>query len=376
MKQLVNIYHLIAKPSILAMALAMLMIFVSGCKKTPDWIIQPEEMAQLMADVHTAEAVVDYNYSSFPTDSAKQALKQSVFAAHGVSSEQVDTSLVWYGNNIEQYIKVYDRTLEILQERQGKFASATSQQMAVTGDSVEVWSGPRRVTVSESMPSRIITFSILPDSTWRNGDVYSLKFKPINPQGRVEARILADYSNGTTRYIETPNTARMPNHRRLQLDSTLTPLRVYGYLTFEPEEGRMFEVDSISVVRERHQVAKGYYSRGLNFDNGIVSSEEESDSIDTSVIEEEEDHGRIRLGGVTGRRHRSEAVASSANRPEASSSSASTEHRQGAAAHKPTQQQRREAQSRRTIQHAQPKKAGGKAAAPMKATDQRPRVRN
>ena len=113
MKQLVNIYHLIAKPSILAMALAMLMIFVSGCKKTPDWIIQPEEMAQLMADVHTAEAVVDYNYSSFPTDSTKQALKQSVFAAHGVSSEQVDTSLVWYGNNIEQYIKVYDRTLDI-----------------------------------------------------------------------------------------------------------------------------------------------------------------------------------------------------------------------------------------------------------------------
>ena len=126
---------------------------------------------------YTGEAVIDFNYSKFPNDSTRKMLKQSIYAAHGVTAETVDTSFVWYGNHIEEYIKVYDRTIEILKERQQDFASATSAQIAISGDSVAVWNGPQRVIVHEEMPSRVITFSLVPDSTWQNGDIYTLRYK-------------------------------------------------------------------------------------------------------------------------------------------------------------------------------------------------------
>lgn len=58
--------------SIIAVALLAV-----ACSKTPKGIIPPEEMAQLMADIHTAEAVIELNRGEYRSDSLKQAFKQS-----------------------------------------------------------------------------------------------------------------------------------------------------------------------------------------------------------------------------------------------------------------------------------------------------------
>ncbi len=78
---------------------------ITGCKRVPSSIIQPEEMAQLLADIHTGESVAEQNYGEFCNDSTKRILKQSIYARHGVSEEIVDSSLMWYGHNLERYQK-------------------------------------------------------------------------------------------------------------------------------------------------------------------------------------------------------------------------------------------------------------------------------
>ena len=98
--------------SIIAVALLAV-----ACSKTPKGIIPPEEMAQLMADIHTAEAVIELNRGEYRSDSLKQAFKQSVYARHGVDAATVDSSYMWYGRNINSYLEVYDRTIEILEHR-------------------------------------------------------------------------------------------------------------------------------------------------------------------------------------------------------------------------------------------------------------------
>ena len=92
----------------------MACMVLCACNKVPSEIIQPDEMALLMADVHTSESVIELNWDQFRSDSAKQVLKESVYAAHGVSAEQVDSSLAWYGRNIPYYMYVYDNTIAIL----------------------------------------------------------------------------------------------------------------------------------------------------------------------------------------------------------------------------------------------------------------------
>ena len=166
-----------------AMAVSLLLISV-GCKKTPKGIIGQEKMAELMADIHIGEAIVDFNYSAFPDDSTRLVLKQSIYAAHNVTEEEVDSSFSWYGHHIEDYIKVYDRTIELIEAKQKRLA-ASNMQVSVAGDSVDVWTGPRPLLVSPDMPSRILTFNILPDSTWKKGDVYTLYYKPINTFGEI-----------------------------------------------------------------------------------------------------------------------------------------------------------------------------------------------
>lgn len=339
---------------------ATFLLLTSGCKKTPDYVLDREEMAQLMADIHMAEAVIDFNYSDFPSDSTRKLLKQSVYEAHGVTAEQVDTSYVWYGNNIEEYIKVYDRTIEILHQRQSDIVSANSAQIAIAGDSVAVWRGPERILVSETMPSRIVTFSVSPDSTWKAGDIYTLHYKPINGQNDVTARVLIDYAGGLTHYVDRSNSMRFPNRLQIQVDSTETPLRVYGYLVFKPEKNIRFEIDSISLTRQRKDLIPGFSARPEIFHTGdVIENEAEQDStaMATDAIENVQTMHRR----PTTERHR--PLAEGIEAPESSSANKASEHRQDASQHKPTATQRREARERQ--RSAQPIKRS--SAAPAKA---------
>ncbi|MDE6458729.1 MAG: DUF4296 domain-containing protein, partial [Muribaculum sp.] len=78
------------------------LLFLS-CDRTPDYVISPDDMASLLVDIHKGEGVVDLNSSAYRGDSARKVLKQSRYMRHGVTAEQVDTSLEWYGHNIEKY---------------------------------------------------------------------------------------------------------------------------------------------------------------------------------------------------------------------------------------------------------------------------------
>jgi len=320
----------------------MLAVCLSACKKTPDWVIDRESMANLMADIHTGEATIDFNYSRFPNDSTRKMLKQSIYAAHGVTAEQVDTSYVWYGNHIEEYIKVYDRTIEILKERQLNFASATSAQIAISGDSVAVWQGPQRVIVAEDMPARAITFSLVPDSTWQKGDIYTLRYKPINATGDIETRLLVDYADGTIGYVDEPVSSRLPHQMHIQVDSTLAPLRIYGYLAFSPSKNVEFEIDSITLTRQRKHLVSSFYNRPKIFRSSAINDDSADTTSVASTIETPEESKNRRPVSTD----RQQPAAREVQLPNVTWENKKSEHRQDALQHKPSAKPRREARER------------------------------
>ncbi len=324
---------------------------LTACKKAPEGVIQQEEMAQLMADIHLGEAMIDFNYSSYPNDSTRKLLKQSIFTAHNVTAEEVDTSFVWYGNHIEEYIKVYDRTIEILEERQHDNRLTSSEQISIAGDSVQVWSGPQRLVVSSRMPSRIITFNLLPDSTWQNGDIYTLYYKPVNGLSQVRSRLLVDYAEGTTHYVDETSSRQGPNKLKIQVDSTLTPLKVYGYITLSPERNTAFEIDSLSLTRVRKSLDHTTYFPHTTFNNGnkVGDIEKDSSADNTGDLNQFETENITLSSGrraPSGSPH--QRTTPSTALPQSSSAAGEhSEHRRDANLHKPTPQQRREATKRR-----------------------------
>ena len=170
----------------LKVAAALAVLALSACSKVPSGVIAPEEMAQLLADIHTGESVIDMNRMEFSSDSAKQAYKQSVYARHGVTAEQVDSSFGWYGRNISQYMEVYDRTIEILDRRLIETGNriAADAALSIAGDSVDVWPNPRFITFNSHMPSRFATFSFAADENWEPGDSYTWRAKFFRSEER------------------------------------------------------------------------------------------------------------------------------------------------------------------------------------------------
>lgn len=232
---------------------AAIIVLAAGCHGVPSEVIQPEEMAQLMADVHTGEALVDMNRREYETDSAKQAFKQSVYARHGVTSAQVDSSMAWYGRNITRYMDVYDRTIEILEHRLTETGNRVAAEAALSmaGDSVDVWPHPRYLAISPKSPTAIITFHFNADENWEPGDYYTWRTKILNNGGQSEWSIAGTYTDGS---VETVYNGFGGDGRReilFRSDSTRILRSLSGYMRAAlPDEGPV-RLDSIELVRKR-----------------------------------------------------------------------------------------------------------------------------
>lgn len=236
-------------------ALAML----TGCSQRPKGVLGPEDMARLLVDIHIGESVVENNFRHYDSDSARSVLRQSIYAKHGITSQEADSSFMWYGRHMDEYIEVYDRVNEILnskiaeaQEMAGaSTADLSGQTFSFEGDSVDVWSDVRYRRLSSTMPSNFISFNIPSDRNWEKGDAYELRAKIIGASGMPEAVITAEYHDGTREYVTSGLSADGWGSIKLVLDSARMPFNISGHIYYEPRDGEVAFIDSLSLTRTR-----------------------------------------------------------------------------------------------------------------------------
>lgn len=267
-------------------------ISIVACSRRPSEVMDKESLAQLMADVHTGESVVESSSRSFRTDSAKRAFLQSIYAKHGVTTEIVDSSLSWYGYNVEKYLEVYDRTIEILEERlerQQDLAGTTADGLRevtteMQGDSVDVWPGIRYRRFSATMPNNLVSFNLRTDRNWERGDVYTLRAKIMDNRMPLIYSIAVEYNDGKREYISKKLIGDGWHELKLVLDSAKAAQRVYGYINYDCRPGELVFVDSISLYRTRWG---GHYRQlreeVVSFENRTLSSGKPQKKIESST---------------------------------------------------------------------------------------------
>ncbi|MDO5523834.1 MAG: DUF4296 domain-containing protein [Bacteroidia bacterium] len=81
-------------------------------------MLSRKNMEKLMYDVYIAEAMIENDYSSFDTPEKKEALINEVLNKHRTTQAQWDTSLSWYSDRIEIYLKMNDSVKARLQRSQ------------------------------------------------------------------------------------------------------------------------------------------------------------------------------------------------------------------------------------------------------------------
>jgi hypothetical protein len=237
-------------------ALTAAALLSGACRRTPSGVLSEEEMAQLLADIHIADAFVqDQRMGLADNDSARQAVKNAVLAKHGVTQAQLDSSFHWYGHNLARYIEVYERVDTILGDSLRAINSAAHQELAAAaGDSTNVWNLQPAYVFSPRSASNFVTFSIEADSTWKRGDVYQWQMTVENNTSPLRLTMLVDYANRnrTTEVLEStaffePGRATL----EFRLDSTMNAKRIYGFMQLSPREGERAFVDSIKLIRTR-----------------------------------------------------------------------------------------------------------------------------
>ena len=239
--------------------LAGVAALLTACNKTPDNVLPAEDMARMLADLHTAEAYADANSSKFSSDSAKRVLKQSVYATYGLSVDEAEESFRWYGYNMDKYVEVYDRSLEILNERLEDAESKTGSSsktdlnasLALEGDSVDIWNAYRTRRFSLSSPSEYIPVTISSDPNWERGDVYTLKARLHSNQSNANVNLAIEYTNGDIEYFSQQLMGDGWHEIKFALDSARAGREIYGTISYSAIPGQASFIDSLTLVRTR-----------------------------------------------------------------------------------------------------------------------------
>ncbi len=235
--------------------LIVCMLFVAlACNKVPSDIIQPEEMAYLMADIRTADGVVTLNRGDYIDFESKKALREAVLERHNVTQAQFDSSIVWYGRNIAEYQKISDRTMEILQKRLVEVNKQVSQMaVSIAGDSADVWNAPAIYAFTKSSPSNYITFSYDSDTNWEKGDFYTWRVKFVVEPNRAQWSMTILYDDGVIETLTNPMSTNATTTQEMTVftDSTRTATHISGWMKIDPLENKPAVLDSVGLIRFR-----------------------------------------------------------------------------------------------------------------------------
>lgn len=237
------------------LVIATLLLIIAACNSTPDNVMSKDKMADVMADMYVAESVTDVNRTKYYTagnDSLRKVLKQSILQRHGITQELLDSSLMYYGRNLDKYVEVHDLIVEKLEQRLSQSDAAMARAGgSMAGDSVNSWPGAPEVIISRRSPQQMLTFALIPDDNWEKGDQYVWSIKTLNMRLPGSWMMAVDYPEGITEYTHGQFQGEGLNQLRLITDSTRMPTRIYGSLTVNPARGEIIYLDSINLTRKR-----------------------------------------------------------------------------------------------------------------------------
>lgn len=154
---------------------------LTSCVQRPDSVIAPDDMVELLVDIHKTEGILDVQSLQFKDDDSRKALMASVYVRHGVSKSIYDSSLVWYSQNLKQFIRVYERVQERL-ALESELLSEREQQLnyisvSENGDSLDVWPFQHRYTSLDLTSfNSVYRFEIPTDSNYWAGDSLAWQF--------------------------------------------------------------------------------------------------------------------------------------------------------------------------------------------------------
>lgn len=83
-----------------------------ACDNRPFRVLSGKKMEAVLFDMYIAQAETDNNRDVFSDSARKHDLLNAVFRKHKITQADFDSSLIWYSDNLEQYVKVNEKIIQ------------------------------------------------------------------------------------------------------------------------------------------------------------------------------------------------------------------------------------------------------------------------
>lgn len=224
----------VRKIAILAVATA----FVFGaCRKRPKDVLAENDMVDLLVDLQLADAYYSTTSSS-PDRVDRKILVESVLEKHGVSREQLDSTISYYGRNMDEYSALYDKVETRLRRESGKNQTEEEKD--------DIWPYSRFAAIFPNMVSDGISFSF-PAEDVAPGSALEWYMRLSAAEG-AEAMLGVEYENGNSTFVRKNPSNQRNMQLTLQTDTGQPVKRVFGVMTV-PTKNMPVWADSIRLTR-------------------------------------------------------------------------------------------------------------------------------
>lgn len=110
-------------------------ITASSCSSKPSIVLSKNEMIDVMSDINLAHAIYNSEPSFRSNDAQKKALIANILDKHNITQAELDSSILWYADNIKIYIEIND-SISARLRRQGQ-ALQTERDIAMRGSNTQ-----------------------------------------------------------------------------------------------------------------------------------------------------------------------------------------------------------------------------------------------
>lgn len=221
--------------------LILAVTLAAACDDRPDGVLSEGETVDLLADLQIAEA---YNEtpSARGSNPTNPRLQEAVLKAHGVSEEEFSNTMAYYGRNIDDYYKLFDK-VEARIKKKGEKLTGKVQD---TNEGNDIWPYSRMAYFNRNMATNGLRFSIEPGDL-QSGERLEWKLNLTNPEG-VDGIIGVEYTDGSASFTKRNAAGNKKFEISLQSDTAKVAKRLFGYITLQ-EHSMPVWADSIQLLR-------------------------------------------------------------------------------------------------------------------------------
>lgn len=133
----------------------LIVVSMASCSRRPAYVISEKKMVDVLYDIQLAQAVFRSN-NEFASDNRKDALVEGILKKHNITQAELDSSLVWYSDNIQVYLAINDSVASRLRAGSDRMIALKNEQYTKVRD----WSNyiiPPFYYLTESTPTMVFS---------------------------------------------------------------------------------------------------------------------------------------------------------------------------------------------------------------------------